>query len=110
MIFTSSEPKKPCSSSLSARSRAPKAQVVQAHPLLLERCACVLGRRRVDPDRGASADAVVTRVGIDHRLQPEKRQLAVELAAALEIRRGQKNMRDTVDFHRLPLRRQNIFG
>jgi hypothetical protein len=34
-----------------------KAQVVQADALLLERGACVLGRRRADPDRRASADA-----------------------------------------------------
>ena len=50
-------------------------------------------------------------VGIDDRLHAEKRQqLAVELTGAFEIRRGQKNMRDAVDFHQLPLRRQGNFG
>jgi hypothetical protein len=31
-----------------------------------------------------------------------RQQLAIEFAGAFEIRRGQKNMRDAVDFHRLP--------
>jgi hypothetical protein len=82
-------------------------QMVETDALLLERRACVLGRRRADPDRGASADALIRFLGVDDRLQPEKRQQpAVELAGAFEIGRGQKNMRDAVDFHRLPLRRQ----
>jgi hypothetical protein len=86
-------------------------QMVQADAILLERSSGVLGRRRADPDRRASADAVISRVGIDDRLQPKKRQqLAVELTGAFEIRRGEKNMRDAVDFHRLPLRRHNDFG
>src|SRR6266481_5707132 len=80
-----------------------KAQMVQADAILLERSTGVLGRRRVDPDRRAPADAVITCLGIDDGLQPEKRQqLAVELTGAFEIRRGQKNMRDAVDFHLSP--------
>ena len=51
-----------------------KAQVMQADALLFERCARMLGRRRADADRGAAADAVVRRLGIDDRLQSEKRQ------------------------------------
>src|SRR6266852_1611320 len=71
--------------------------MMQADALLLERGACVLGRRRADPDRRASADAVISCVGVDDRLQPEKRQqLAIERAGAFEIRGGQKNMRDAV--------------
>jgi hypothetical protein len=31
-------------------------------------------------------------------------------AGAFEIPRGQENMGDAVDFHRLPLRQQNDFG
>jgi hypothetical protein len=78
--------------------------MVQADAILLERGTRLLGRRRVDPDCRAPADAVISCVSIDDRLQPKKRQqLAVELAGAFEIRRGQKNMRDTVDFHRLRL-------
>jgi hypothetical protein len=81
-----------------------KTQMVPADALLLERGSDVLRRRRADPDRGASADAVIGRFGIDDRRQAQKRQqLAVEFARALEIRRGQENMRDAVDFHRLPL-------
>ena len=69
----------------------------------------IFGRRRRDAERGASADAVIGGLGIDHRLQPEKRQqLAVKIPRNFEIRGGQKNMRDAVDFHRLPLR--GVFG
>jgi hypothetical protein len=50
-----------------------KAQVVQADALLLERGSRMLGRRRADPDRRASADAVISRLGVDDRLQPKKR-------------------------------------
>src|ERR1019366_10054016 len=49
-----------------------KTQMVQADAVLLERATRVFGRRRADADRGASADAVVSRVGIDDRLQPKK--------------------------------------
>ena len=81
-----------------------KTQMVQADAVLLERSASVLGRRRPDRDRGAAADAIVDGVGIDDRLQPQKRQqLAVEFAGTFEIRCGQENMRDAVDFNRLPL-------
>src|SRR5450631_60985 len=81
-----------------------KTQMVQADAVLLERSAGVLGRRRPDRDRGAAADAIIDGVGIDDRLQPKKRQqLAVEFAGTFEIRCGQENMRDAVDFHRLPL-------
>src|SRR5882757_3919935 len=56
-----------------------KTQVMQADALLLESSTGVLGRWRADADRGAAADAVICRFGIDDRLQPEKRQqLAVE--------------------------------
>ncbi len=56
-------------------------QMMQADALLLEGGARMLRRRRADADRGAAADAVIGRLGIDHRLQPEKRQqLAVEFA------------------------------
>ena len=86
-----------------------EAEMMQADALLFEGGACMLGRRRADPDRGAAADAVIGRFGVDDRLQPEERQqLAIEFARTLEIRRGQKNMRDAVDFHRLPLGR--FFG
>src|SRR5216683_4177960 len=58
-----------------------KAQMVQADAILLERGAGVLGRRRSDRDRGATADAIIDGVGVDDRLQPKKRQqLAVEFA------------------------------
>src|SRR6266404_6271541 len=80
-----------------------KAEMVQADAILLEHGSCMLGGRRVDPDRGATADAVKAGVAVDHRLQPKKRQqLTVEFARALEIGRGQKNMRDAVDFHLAP--------
>src|SRR5260370_21585725 len=49
-------------------------QMMQADALLLERGTRVLRRRRADANRGASADAVMSRLGIDHRRQPEKRQ------------------------------------
>src|SRR5712675_172560 len=56
-----------------------KTQMMQADAILLERGTGVLGRRRVDPDRRAPADALITCLGIDDGLQPEKRQqLAVE--------------------------------
>ncbi len=84
---------------------------MQADAILLERSSCMLGGRRVDPDRGAPADAVKACVAVDHRLHAEKRQqLAVELARAFEIRRGQKNMRDAVDFDLAPLRPQDDLG
>src|SRR6476660_4349154 len=35
-----------------------KAKMVQANAVLLERSSCMLGGRRVDPDRGTPADAV----------------------------------------------------
>src|SRR4051812_2080719 len=61
-----------------------EAQMMQADALLRERGAGMLGRWRADPDRGPSADAVIGGVGVDHRLQPEKRQqFSVELARAL---------------------------
>src|SRR5207237_523921 len=41
----------------------------------------VSGRRPADPDRGASADAVIRRVSVDDRLHAEEwQQLAVEFA------------------------------
>ena len=103
MILASSEPGSVQFVDVGALAGA-EAEMMQADALLLEGGACVLGRRRADPDRGAAADAVIGRVGIDDGLQPEKRQqLAIEFAGALEIRGGQKNMRDAVDFHHLPL-------
>ena len=58
-----------------------KAEMMQADALLLEGRAGMLRRRRADADRGAAADAIERRLGIDHRPQPEKRQqLAVERA------------------------------
>jgi hypothetical protein len=61
-----------------------KAQMVQADAILLERRAGVLGRRRPDRDRGATADAIIDGVGVDDRLQPTKRQrLAVEFAGCV---------------------------
>src|SRR6266571_3856339 len=78
-----------------------EAEMVQADALLLERGALMLGRWRADPDRGASADAVIGGLGIDDGFQPEERQqLAIEFAGNFEIRGGQKNMCDAVDFHR----------
>ena len=83
--------------------------MMQADAILFERSASMLGRRRADRNGGASADAVIDFIAIEHRLQPKKRQqLAVEFARAFEIRRGQKNMRNAVDFHHLPLGR--FFG
>ena len=81
-----------------------EAEMMQSDALLLERGARVLRRRRADADRGAAADAVIGRLGLDDRFEAEKRQqLAIELAGTFEIRGGQKNMRDAVDFHCLPL-------
>src|SRR5689334_17092729 len=77
-----------------------EAEMVPADALLFEGSTLMLGRRRADPDRGAAADAVIGRLGVDDRFQPEeRRQLAIEFTGTLEIRRGQKNMRDAVDFH-----------
>src|SRR5437870_869174 len=74
--------------------------MMQADAVLLERSSCMLGGRRVDPDRGAPAVTVKACVAVDHRLHAEKRQqFAVEFARAFEIGRGQKNVRDAVDFH-----------
>ena len=79
--------------------------MVQADAALLEGGAGVFGRGLADPERGASADAVEEFIAVDHRPQAEiRQQLAVEFAGAFEIRRGENNMRDAVDFHRLPLR------
>jgi hypothetical protein len=80
-----------------------KAQMMQADAVLLERGARMLGRRRADRDRGAATDTVIHLVAVDHRLQPKKRQqLSIEFARAFEIRCGQENMGNAVDFHRLP--------
>src|SRR5258708_8231978 len=80
-----------------------KAQMVQADPILLEPRPCVFGRRRADRDRGASTDAIIDLIGIDDRVHAEERQqLAVELTGSPEVRCGQENMLDAVDFHRLP--------
>src|SRR5258706_16482437 len=80
-----------------------KAEMVEADAILLESATCMLRRRCIDPDRGATADAVIGRVGIDHRLQPKKRQqLAIEFAGAFKVGRSHKNMRDAVDFHLAP--------
>src|ERR1700704_6478760 len=43
------------------------------------------------------------------RQQPLPRNMAIKFAGAFEIRRGQENIRDAVDFHRLPLRHQTDF-
>jgi hypothetical protein len=48
--------------------------MMQADAILLERGACVLRRRRADPDRGASADAVEIRLGIDDGLHAQEWQ------------------------------------
>jgi hypothetical protein len=80
-----------------------KAKMMQPDAILLERATSMLGRRRADRNGRASADSVIDLVAIDHRLQPNKRQqFSVELARALEIRCGQENMGNAVDFHRLP--------
>src|SRR6266700_766145 len=81
----------------------PKAQMMQADALLLEGCAGMFRRGCADADRGAAADAIEGGVGIDDGRHAEKwQELAIERARALEIRRGEKNMRDAVDLHRLP--------
>src|SRR5216684_2054954 len=88
-----------------------KTEMMQADAILLERSSAMLRRRRVDPDRGAPADAVKGCVAVDYRLHAEKRQqLAVEFSRAFKIGRGQKNMRDAVDFHLAPLRHQDDLG
>jgi hypothetical protein len=62
-----------------------KTQVMQADALLLEGGTGVLGRWGADADRGAPTDAVIRRLGIDDRLQPEKRQqLAVKFPRTFE--------------------------
>ena len=86
-----------------------EAEMVQADAILLEGRPRVLRRRRADRERGTAADAIIDLVGVDDGLHAEKRQqLAIERAGAFEIRCGQKNMRDAVDFHRLPLGRETI--
>src|SRR5215475_7079270 len=81
-------------------------EVMQPDTVLVEGGTGIFRRWRADRHRGAAADAVIHLVGIDHRFQTEERQqLAIELAGALEIRRGQKDVRDAVDLHRLPLER-----
>src|SRR5205814_3246809 len=86
-------------------------QMVQTDAILLECRAGVFGRRRADPDRGASADAVIRRVGVDDRLHAEEwQQLAIEFARAFEIRRGEKDMRNAVDLHKPSLRGPNNIG
>src|SRR6185436_11600936 len=81
-----------------------EAQMMQTDTLLLECRAFMLGGWRADADRSPAADAVIGRLGIDHGLQAQKRQqLAIEIARALIIRGGEKNMCDAVDFHCLPL-------
>ncbi len=112
MIFTPSEQQKAVQFVDVGALAGAEAQMVQADAILLERTSRMLRRRRADPDCGTSADTVVSCIGIDHRSQPEKwQQLAVEFTGAFEIRRGQKNMRDAVDFHLFPpFFRQKRFG
>ncbi len=111
MMVAPSVHRKPCNSSMSARSRARKQRWCRPTRCCANAAAGVLGRRRADPDRGAAADAVERRLGIDDGLHAEKRQqLAIERAGAFEIRCGQKNMRDAVDLHRPPLSPQNDVG
>src|SRR3977135_2847267 len=49
-----------------------KTQMVQGDAILLDRAPGVLGRRRFDSAPRAPADAVITCLGIDDGLQPEK--------------------------------------
>jgi len=84
----------------------PEAEVMQADAALLEGGTGVLGRWSADRYTSAAADAVIDPLVVHHPLQPkERQQLAVEFAGALVIRGGEKDMRDAVDFHRLPLGR-----
>ena len=55
-----------------------EAEMMQADALLFERSAGILRRRRGDGDRGASADAVIGRVGFYDRLSPCFDTLAAE--------------------------------
>jgi hypothetical protein len=47
-----------------------KTQMVQTDTILFERGAGISGRRRIDPDRSASANAIIGRVGVDDGLMP----------------------------------------
>src|SRR6476646_632052 len=77
-----------------------EAEMMQTDALLFERGAFMLGGRRADADRGTAANAVIGRLGVDHRLQAEKRQqLKIKFAGPSKIRGGEENMRDAVDFH-----------
>src|SRR4051794_2288344 len=86
-----------------------EAEMMQTDALLFERRAFMFGGRRTDADRGTAADAIIGRLGVDHRFQPEKRQqLTIKFEGTFVIRGREKNMRDAVDFHCLspPLQSQ----
>jgi hypothetical protein len=55
-----------------------KTQTVQTDTMLFERRAGLCRRWRINPDRGASADAVIGRVGVDDRLHAQERQQLTE--------------------------------
>src|SRR5262249_52468678 len=81
-----------------------KAEVMEAHALLLERLAGKFRRGPADAERGTAADAIIEIVTVDHGHKPkERQQLAIEVPRALEVRGCQDHMRHPVDFHRLPL-------
>ncbi len=86
--------------------RVPGAEtdMVQTDGPLHEALSLLRRRRRLDPETGASADAVEDRRRIGHDLETEKRQqLGVEGAALREVAGGDEDVRDAVDFHGEPL-------
>ena len=77
----------------------PETDVVQPDRALLEAFSGMAGRRRLDAERGAPADAVIGAVGIgDAGQAQERQQLAVEAPRRGEIAGGDEGMRDAVDF------------
>src|SRR5690606_33041045 len=69
-------------------------------PALHEPLAGVLGRRALDPEAGASADAVIDVPALADLLHPQERQqLAVEGDGFLEVAGGDEGVGDAVDFH-----------
>src|SRR5689334_10261659 len=79
-----------------------KADMMQTDITLDETLALRSRRWRFDAEAGSRTDAIVDARRIRDDLQPQERQqLAVEGARRVEVSRGDEDMGDAVDFHRM---------